>query len=98
MGEKYIGIIAGTIEKYTEFDNCHYKHNKEGRILELYIEENYRKRNVGKKLTEKMEKYFKEKGCDFLLVDVFEYNEIAKKYYKRLGYNTRNIEMCKKIE
>ena len=47
---------------------------------------------------EKMEKYFKEKGCGFLLVDVFEYNEIAKKYYKKLGYNTRNIEMCKKIE
>jgi ribosomal protein S18 acetylase RimI-like enzyme len=92
-----VGMIAGIIEKYSVIDNTHYKNDKEGRILELFVEENYRKENIGNKLMENMEKYFREKGCDFLLVDVFEYNNVAKEFYKKSGYSTRNIEMCKKI-
>ncbi|MDR1215519.1 MAG: GNAT family N-acetyltransferase [Treponema sp.] len=92
-----VGMIAGIIEKYSIVDNTHYKNNKEGRILELFVEENYRKENIGKKLMEKIEEYFKENGCDFLLVDVFEYNKVAKEFYRKSGYNARNIEMCKKI-
>jgi ribosomal protein S18 acetylase RimI-like enzyme len=92
-----VGMIAGIIEKYSAADNTHYKNNKEGRILELFVEENYRKENIGKELMEKIEDFFKENGCDFLLVDVFEYNEAAKEFYKRTGYNARNREMCKKI-
>jgi hypothetical protein len=29
---------------------------------------------------EKIEEYFKENGCDFLLVDVFKYNKAAKRF------------------
>jgi ribosomal protein S18 acetylase RimI-like enzyme len=93
----YVGMIAGIIEKYSVVDNSHYRNNKEGRILELFVEENYRKRNIGGKLMEKMEEYFKENDCDFLLVNVFEYNKAAKEFYKKSRYNVRNIEMCKKI-
>jgi ribosomal protein S18 acetylase RimI-like enzyme len=92
-----VGMIAGIIEKYSVVDNTHYKNNKESRILELFVEENYRKENIGKRLIKKIEEHFKENGCDFLLVDVFEYNEVAKEFYKKSGYNARNIEMCKKI-
>ena len=92
-----IGIIAGIIEKYSTIDNTHYKSNKEGRVLELYLEENYRGRDDAKIMMEKMEQYFKDKKCDFIRIDVFEYNEIAKKFYKKHGYKTRNIEMCKKL-
>ena len=97
MNNKYIGFVAGIIEKFTEVDNCHYRHNKEGRVLELFVDENYRKENIGKKLMENIEKHLKEKGCDFMLIDVFEHNTIAKEFYRRNGYKIRNIEMCKKI-
>jgi ribosomal protein S18 acetylase RimI-like enzyme len=97
INNKSIGFIAGIIEKFTEIDDCHYKHNKEGRVLELFVDENYRKENIGKKLMENIEKYLKDKGCDFMLIDVFEHNSTAKEFYKKNGYKIRNIEMCKSI-
>ena len=97
MNNKCIGFAAGIIEKFTEVDSCHYKHNKEGRVLELFVDEDYRKENIGGKLMENIETYLKEKGCDFMIIDVFEYNKIAKEFYRKNGYKIRNIEMSKKI-
>ena len=44
-----------------------------------------------------MEKYFKSIGCEYVLLDVFAYNENAIKFYKKQGFHLRMIRDIKKI-
>ena len=45
----------------------------------------------------KMEEYFLQKGCEYMLVDVFAYNHKAIPFYEHEGYHTRMQTMMKKI-
>ena len=46
---------------------------------------------------ERMEKYFKSKGCEYILIDVFGYNDNAIKFYYKQGYHARMLTTIKKI-
>lgn len=56
-----------------------------------------RLKGIGKLLMEKMEFYFKKKGCNVSGVDVFPPNRKAYRLYKKLGYRDRNIWMAKNL-
>ena len=45
-----------------------------------------------------MEEYFKSKDCEYVLVDVFGYNEIGINFYQKDGYRARMMTMIKKID
>ena len=45
----------------------------------------------------KMEKYFKEIGCEYILVEAFAYNDVAINFYIKEGYHSRVYDMIKKI-
>lgn len=53
---------------------------------------------IGQELINKMEEYFKSVRCEYVIVDVFAYNEIGKKFYNKINYHTRMETMIKKIE
>ena len=44
-----------------------------------------------------MENYFKLQGCEYVIVDVFAYNEIGKQFYNKRSYHSRMETMIKKI-
>jgi len=44
-----------------------------------------------------IEEYFKSVNCKAILLDVFSFNESAKKFYIKNGYYNRVEEMMKKI-
>lgn len=94
--EKIIGLIIGLINNEEE-RNYDFKAPKRGRVTELVVSKNYRSNGVGKQLLDKMENYFKKVGCKGILIDVFSYNENAKKFYYENNYFNRNIEVMKKI-
>ena len=56
-----------------------------------------RSKGVGKALIKKIENYFKSIGCEYVMVDVFGYNDLAQKFYFKQGYHTRMIRAIKKI-
>ena len=56
---------------------------------------NYLIANIGSK--EKMEEYFKSVGCEYVIVDVFAYNDIGKNFYNKKDYHARMETMIKKI-
>ena len=95
--DKAIGLIMGTIPPYDEFDYLDYKCPKRGEITELIVTSKIRSNGVGQKLINKMEVYFKSVGCKYVIVDVFAYNEIGKKFYNKKNYHTRMETMIKKI-
>lgn len=96
-GDKVIGLIMGYVRVYDKYDYLDYKCPKCGKISELIISKHARSNGVGQKLIKKMEEYFKQINCEYILIDVFAYNKNAIKFYNRQGYHTREIINIKKI-
>ena len=92
-----IGLIMGIIPSYSEYDYLDYKCPKRGRITELIVSKNIRSKGVGQALMHKMEEYFKSLGCEYVLVDVFAYNDNAINFYDKCGYHARMHTDIKKI-
>ena len=66
--DKILGLIMGYIPMYDEFDYLDYKCPKRGKISELIVTSKIRGKGVGQALIEKMEQYFKSKGCEYVLL------------------------------
>ena len=94
---KVVGLIMGCIFPYEDYDYLDYKCPRRGEITELIVNKKARSKGIGKILMNKMEEYFKNKGCEYILVDVFGYNNNAFKFYSKDGYHTRMYTMIKKI-
>lgn len=94
---KAIGLIMGCIFPYDEYDYLDYKCPKRGTITELVVSSHSRSSGVGHLLIESMEQYFRSKGCEYIILDVFAYNENAIKFYNKNGYHTRMLTNIKKI-
>lgn len=94
---KAVGLIMGIISTYDEFDYLDYKCPKCGEITELIVTSKIRSKGIGQELIDKMEEYFESLGCEYVIVDVFAYNEIGKKFYNKNDYHARMETMIKKI-
>lgn len=95
--EKVLGLIMGTIIKFSEYDYLDYKCPKEGKITELIVTSKIRSNGIGKSLIDKMENYFKSVGCEYILVDVFAYNENGINFYTKQDYHSRMHTMIKEL-
>lgn len=96
--EKAIGLIMGCIPSYDEYDYLDYKCPRRGKITELIVTNKIRSKGLGQILINKMEDYFKSLGCEYIIVDVFAYNEIGKNFYSKNDYHTRGEIRIKKID
>ena len=96
--DKAIGLIMGRVPTYDEFDYLDYKCPRRGEITELIVTNKIRSKGVGQELMNKMEEYFKSIGCEYIIVDVFAYNETGINFYNKKGYHSRMETMIKKIE
>ena len=95
--DKAIGLIMGTIPQYEEYDYLDYKCPKRGEITELIVTNKIRSKGIGQELINKMEEYFKSAGCEYVIVDVFAYNEIGNNFYNKKGYHPRMYTNIKKL-
>jgi len=95
--DKAIGLIMGYIRTYDEYDYLDYKCPKSGEISELIVTNKTRSKGIGQLLINKMEQYFKSIGCEYIFVDVFAYNEIAKNFYSKNKYHSRMEIRLKKL-
>ena len=95
--DKAIGLIMGIIKKFDKYDYLDYKCPKEGEITELIVTSKTRSNGVGQSLLNKMEDYFKSVNCEYILIDVFAYNDNAIKFYDKNKYHNRMHTIIKKI-
>lgn len=94
---KAIGLIIGCIFPYDKYDYLDYKCPKRGEITELIVSNKIRSKGIGQALMDKMEEYFKSVGCEYVIVDVFAYNENAINFYNKKGYHPRMYTDIKKL-
>jgi ribosomal protein S18 acetylase RimI-like enzyme len=95
--DKAFGLIMGTITKYDEFDYLDYKCPKRGVINEFIVTKKVRSNGIGKLLIDKMESYFLSQQCEYVLVDVFAYNNVGINFYTKKNFHNRMHTMIKKI-
>lgn len=95
--DKAIGVIMGIVGTYDKYDYLDYKCPKRGEITELIISKNVRSKGIGQMLMQKMEDYFRSIDCEYIVIDVFAYNELAINFYKKQGYHTRGLIDIKKL-
>lgn len=96
--DKVLGLIMGIIFKYDVTDYLDYKCPKSGYITELIVTNKIRNKGVGQQLMNQLELYFKNKGCKYILVDVFAYNTKGINFYNKKGYHNRMHTMIKEIK
>lgn len=96
--KKVVGLIMGYVRTYDKYDYLDYKCPRMGEISELIVSKNCRTSGIGKKLTQKMEDYFKSINCEYISIDVFAYNENAIKFYANCGYHPRGLIDIKRIK
>ncbi len=92
-----LGMVTGFVQEYDERDRLDYSCPKKGIVAELIVDKNNRANGVGSELLNHIEVYFKSINCEFVQIDVFAYNENAKKFYYKNGYEDRMITLFKQI-
>ena len=95
---KALALIMVCVRPYDKYDYLDYKCPRAGNITELIVSQKLRSKGIGQKLINKMEEYFKSINCEYVLVDVFAYNENAFNFYSKKDYHSRMHTMIKKIE
>ena len=98
VDNKVVGLIMGTIPPFDKYDYLDYKCPKRGIITELIVTSKIRSKGVGKELMRTLEDYFKSKGCEYALVDVFAYNKLGIGFYDKYGYHPRMHTDIKKLK
>ncbi len=96
--DKAVGLIMGILGTYSKYDYLDYKCPKRGVITELIVSKNARSSGVGRQLMKKMEDYFRKINCEYIIVDVFGYNDLALKFYFKQGYHARMLTTIKKLD
>lgn len=93
-----VGMVAGYMVSYTLEDKLDYVCPPKGMVSELIVDQNLRGGGVGKLLMAQMEQYLKSLGCEYIKLQVFAYNDGAKRFYDNMGYEPVLIDMLKKVE
>lgn len=70
-------------------------HARTGVILNFGVDESYRRRGIGTQLILYAEEYLLSKGIDAMELDVFMFNEKARKLYEKMGYKVTEQHMFK---
>lgn len=97
VAEKPIGFIYGLIAKQSEENLLEVAPTRLGVVKELFVQEEFRKQNIGQQLLSALEDYFRKSGCDSIWIEVFAPNLVAHNFYKTHGYADREIGMLKMI-
>lgn len=96
-GGKMIGFIAAVLETQSDLDKFSHAPLKQGRILDLFVEDEYRGSGVGKQLMSTVEQYLRDEKCDVVTLAVFGPNKKAKKFYEQIGYSERDYDLQKSL-
>jgi ribosomal protein S18 acetylase RimI-like enzyme len=90
-----VGFASGRIETRQDRDRLAVIDFRNGVVPELYASPEWRRRGRGSALLAKLDEHFRARGCQASVIEVFVPNVGARDFYKRLGYEERDIWLYK---
>ncbi|TYB31567.1 MAG: GNAT family N-acetyltransferase [Candidatus Mcinerneyibacterium aminivorans] len=93
--EKILGLVIIGIE--TSPDYSVLIPRKYVLIDNIAVDDNYRNKGVGTALMKKVHKWAKSRNINEIVLNVYEFNDEAIEFYKKLGYRTRSRRMAVKL-
>ena len=91
------GVFVAEIDsKVIGYIFCETKNEGDGKTLyidDLCVDRSARRMGVGRMLVDKARAYAEEKGCNRLLLNVWEFNKNAIDFYEDYGFSTRSRHM-----
>lgn len=88
-------ICRGYVMGWIEYRPIIYHKRKVGYLSNMYVDETYQKRGIGKKLYLRIENWFKEKNVDFVETRADIRKNEAINSLKRYGFNELSITLYK---
>ena len=82
VGNKIIGYCLARIQLNPPFIRI----RKNGVISNLFVEEAFRRRGIGRKLFDFARKWFEQKGVEHLLVTVVHHSPVAQGFWRAMGF------------
>jgi ribosomal protein S18 acetylase RimI-like enzyme len=82
-GPKLVGIVKAILR-----DRIFYEPRKEGAIVEFYILPEFRRGSLGRELFDAVVSRLEKRGAVLITAEFPSQNEIAKKFYTKLGFRS----------
>jgi ribosomal protein S18 acetylase RimI-like enzyme len=70
---------------------------KDARVIELVVGAAVRNQGIGRQLMRAAEEFARSHACDGIRVEVFSPNTDAHRFYEKLGYTDRIVDMLKTL-
>ncbi|TVQ65384.1 MAG: GNAT family N-acetyltransferase [Balneolaceae bacterium] len=87
-----VGFAAGNIRIAPAFLG----NKKVGHLSHLFVDENFRTYNLGRKLSNQLEEWFSQKGVELIELDVLTRSEDVIRFWERGGYLREYVKMNKR--
>ena len=91
--KKIVGMIIG--KRYNAISISKYK--RKGYMSNLYIDKNYRKKGIGKKLLLHTLKWLKKQGVKHVSLEIHANNSAAQNLSRKIGFKDYTIKLTKNI-
>jgi ribosomal protein S18 acetylase RimI-like enzyme len=82
-GTRVVGVAKAVLR-----DRIFYEPRKEGEIIELYVMPEFRRGSLGRELFDKTVSALRKKGAQLITAEFPSQNEIARKFYTKLGFRS----------
>ncbi len=92
-----IGLVLGAIDIYDKYYYLDYKCPKRGRVLEIIVKKEHRRRGIGHMLMQKLENHFRSLDCEYIILEVLSYNKTAIDFYSYNNFHERTETQIKKL-
>jgi GNAT superfamily N-acetyltransferase len=92
-----VGFVAAVVSDTTPEQELEVVPGRWGRVTELFVREGFRGCGLGSALMNRAEMFCREQGCETVRVEVFAPNQQAHRFYQRLGYADRDIDLIKTL-
>lgn len=96
VAQKNSGLVGYLIAKIKE-EKPVFKLRKRGHITDLFVEKDYRRQGIGRKLVKEALAWFRSRNLQFVEISVYVKNISGKIAWKRMGFKEHMILLRRKL-